>query len=102
MKRPLAALALVVCVPLAVHADNRYRFKMDHKIGVWKMNPGLRGEQRTTPRAKLRVPLLIRFAAAPSEKVLVELAAEGVRFFPGVGGHRRLHLGVFYPARAGA
>ncbi len=102
MKRLATVVVLLCCAPGLSAADSKYRFKMDHKIQVWIMSPGLRSEQRTTPAAKLLVPVLIRFTAAPSAKALLELSAEGVRFYPGVSGHRLLHLGVFYPARAGA
>ena len=100
--RTFVTILMLCCTPATVTAYNKYRSRMDHKIGVWMKSPGLRGQQRATPAAKLVVPVLIRFNAAPSVKVLAELAAEGVRFHAGVGGHRLLHLGVFYPAGAGA
>ena len=100
MRAPFAlGLFLLFALP-PVRADARYRFKMDHKIGVWLTSPGLRTEQRAVPRHRLLAPLLIRFCAAPSTTVLLELAAGGVRFHAGARGHRLLHVGVFYPARA--
>ena len=91
---------LLCCTPATSAADNRYRFKMDHKIQLWIISPGLRKQQRATPPAKLIVPLLIRFGATPSAQVMAELTAEGVWFYPGARGHKLLHLGVFFPARA--
>ena len=102
MKTVVALAVLVVCLPLPGRADSRYRFKMDHKIQVWIISPGLRNQQRTIPAAKLRVPVLIRFGAAPSAQVMAELTGEGVWFYPGVGGRKLLHLGLFFPARTSA